>query len=278
MTNPTYRLVSTEQVSWAPEPGVPGAFHKSLEEDPEILLRFIPPGWGLDDLGGKPMRHYHRTVAERSLQLHGDFPHWEYSGPKQVPGDMVIKRKGFFMDRPPRNVHGIETGPTSETGFISLYWCTGTGTGVNSPGDENVDIPFDGDLEAFGDDFTEVRYVQTQDMKWEPHPDVPGWKRKVLAPAEDREPVSLIFIPPDWQPSNVPLRGEPAPSRRWLYIVFGDLPIWYYAEPTSGIGEKLTLREGAYLAWPEGAALGWEKVARPEIGCVLLCVGRDFIP
>ncbi len=281
MDRADHELVQTGELPWEPDPGIPGFLRKLLNTDPasgaQTQIWFIPPGWGIDNLDGKPMRHYHRTVTERSLQLHGDFPHWEYSGPNQRVGDCVVKRKGFFMDRPPRCVHGLERGPSSQTGVMTIYWSTGGGTGVGSGGDENVAVPFKGDLEAFGNDYTQVRFVDTAAMRWAPHPAVAGWKHKELAPASTtREAVSLIFIPPGWRPDELPLRGPPGTARRWLYTVSGDTTLSIFAG-TAPKAETVNLREGSYLAIPAGSAMGWSGSPESEIGVILLCVGHEIL-
>jgi hypothetical protein len=273
------RQIDTSDIPWKPEPDIPGMLYKPLRTDPdtggEVLARFIPPGWGIAALGEKPMRHYHRTVSERSLQVHGDFPHWEYRDAHHVPGECVVKRKGWFMDRPPRCIHGIEDGPVSQVGAISFYWSSGGGTGVESGGRENVEVKFSGDLDAYGDDFTQVRYVDTLRLSWQSHPNIAGWKWKLLTEPDVQDPVALHLVPPGWRPDSGAIYGPGADMARWLYVVQGEGDAWVRGEKDL---HKIRVKEGTFLELGAGETLGWEGSMESATGYVILCAMAGVLP
>lgn len=124
-----YRIVDTNTIEWVPEINLKGFLRRLLHEDPDTganthILQ-TPPGWGAHSMSGKPMRHIHRTVRERSLVLEGEQAHWEYDHPRQVEGRFGMDQKWSFQNRPPRCLHGLKPGPTSKTGSKVLFWDTG---------------------------------------------------------------------------------------------------------------------------------------------------------
>ena len=61
---------------------------------------------------------------------------------------MVLFREGFFMERRPGSIHGLEPGPTSATGCVLLMWRDGVGNwlGERQAAHETSDVPYgDGD-------------------------------------------------------------------------------------------------------------------------------------
>jgi hypothetical protein len=96
---------------------------------------------GLSDL---PHRHYHRTVREYGFTISGELPHWEYENAEQEDGELVVFREGYYMDRAPGSLHGLEPGPTSAVGCVVLMWRTGRGTWVDEPtfDEETVEVPY----------------------------------------------------------------------------------------------------------------------------------------
>lgn len=110
--------------------------------DPASYLVFAPPGapaW-LDI----PHREYHKTVREQVFVLSGEMFTWEYASADQKSGDLVVMKQGFFMDRQPGSIHGVEEGPASSVGHLILYWRSGSGTwpGEDRYHEETVEVPF----------------------------------------------------------------------------------------------------------------------------------------
>jgi quercetin dioxygenase-like cupin family protein len=283
MTTASYELIDTQELPWEVDPDVPGFFRRVLyldtDTDAEAKQWYLPPGWGSDVHDHFPHRHYHATVTERAFVFSGDLPHWEYDdGPTQTKGEMVLFRRGWFMDRPPRSIHGIDAAPVSQTGCHLIYWNTGGGCGIRSPlaTAETLDVPFEGDLEALGDDFTAARVFDTQGVAWENHPTMTGWKRKVLAEAGHGATRDVILhLPPDWKSDSLPLKGKPAPHRSWLYVLGGDLTLTVF--PDRGKAETVSVHEGSYLAWEPGTSLGWTERPKSDIGCTILCIGNELV-
>src|SRR5579871_4952623 len=136
-------LLDTREMPWEGCPGIPGGRQKVLSRDdagePSVQLTWIPAGLEL----GEPERHFHRTVHERGLVLFGELPMREYRSPEDDRGRPVLFRQGFYMDRAPGSVHGIDPERSSSVGFVMLEWRTGPGTYLAEPraADETVVLP-----------------------------------------------------------------------------------------------------------------------------------------
>lgn len=281
----TYRVIDTSTVEWVPEINLKGFLRRLLYEDPETgsstHIWQIPPGWGVHSMSGKPGRHIHRTVRERSLILEGEQPRWEYYHPRQTEGTFGMDRKWSFQDRPPRCLHGLEPGPTSKTGSRILFWDTGVSRDRKVWGEEEeketLVIPFEGDLEKYGDEFAPGTHTDVNTIPWERHPAVKGWKRRVLAErASDAPPVFMVHVPTDWDAGDQEVRLAVAAPRRWLYVINGDLPLTVYADKSDSAGETVQLREGFYLEFFGPASIGFRKGQSPEIGATVLCMGHEM--
>ena len=139
-------FLDTREMEWEDFPGKAGAKMKVLSRfengEPSVFLVWTPPGLG----SGDAHRHYHRTVHEFHFFLEGDFPIWEYDSPDQAEGQHIVIKPGFYLERRPGEdgIHGMEGGPTSETGCLMLQWRTGTGNWTEEADyhEESVDVPY----------------------------------------------------------------------------------------------------------------------------------------
>ena len=142
---PDLTILDTREMEWEEFAGLKGARIKVLSRDeegePSVFLVWLPPGRLISDL---PHRHYHRTIREYGFTLAGELPHWEYENAEQREGDLVVFQEGYYMDRAPGSLHGLEPGPTSPIGCVVLMWRTGRGTWVDEPafGEETVEVPY----------------------------------------------------------------------------------------------------------------------------------------
>ena len=268
----------TDSMAWEPDPGIPGFLAKYMFLDDKTgqftNIHYVPPGWGDEILKGKPYRHYHQSVYERSFCLFGDFPHWEFKEPADTAGEQVTFGAGTFMDRPPLTIHGLLPQPKSQTGATTLSWNTGGGTSVDDPRakDETFPVPFN-DFHGSNLKFTSPRIFPTSEVAWQQHPTIHGWKIKRLCErnAFAQEAV-LVSIPPDWlteNPRALPSDGE----RRWVFVMSGDLAV---AMTDNDATTELLLGERDYLDWfaPSVATLGGSRVTSG--GAVILCVGHNL--
>src|SRR5262245_35231300 len=93
---------------WQELEGIAGGKQKVLARDdqgePSVQITWIPPGPG----GADPERHFHRTVHEWGYVLFGELPMREYTSADAERGRPVVFRAGYFMDRRPGSVHGID--------------------------------------------------------------------------------------------------------------------------------------------------------------------------
>ena len=272
-------FIDTNAVPWEHNPGIPGFKRRLLFRDDalgaEIRMDYVPPDvvpGGLE----LPHRHYHRTVTERAYTLSGDFPHWEFSSIEDHDGELIVFRRHLFMDRPPKSIHGLLAEPISQTGAVILYWNTGPGTGVAEPDAprETVTLPFDESAEKLRTDFADARIFDSSEVAWREHPSAAGWKLKPLAEAvENSGAVSLAHVPADWTGALEPVTAQGNGPSPWLFVVAGDLRL-HLAE--NGARRELALREGAFLLWRSGAALGVPSASASDGGCTVLCVGHDL--
>ena len=76
--------------------------------------------------------------------LEGEFPIWEYESPEDSDGELVILKGGYYLERLPGSIHGIEAEPTSPVGSMVLIWRTDTGNFVNEPNakEESIEVPY----------------------------------------------------------------------------------------------------------------------------------------
>ena len=137
--------LDTREMEWEEFPGLSGARMKVLSRfesgEPSVFLVWNPPGRLLDDL---PHRHYHSTVHEFHFFLEGEFPIWEYESPEDGDGELVMLKGGYYLERLPGSIHGIEAEPTSPVGSMVLIWRTATGNFVDEPNakEESIEVPY----------------------------------------------------------------------------------------------------------------------------------------
>jgi len=235
----TLSVVDFDARRWEANPGIPGARMKALasHEDGwiEVLLNWLPP-----DLGGGPHRHRHRSVRERGLVIEGELPMAEFVAGEAGPGVAVLFRAGFYMDRAPGCLHGLDPSRRSRSGFTILEWRDGPGTYLMEDHAADESIVEDAPREARAlepdprpgvvierDDLTllDVFALPWADSKLEP-----GVRVQILTPGE----VAIAYAPPDTQ-------LEAAGSRRG-YVLAGSVAL--AAGVTAGPGSFVQYRQG----------------------------------
>ena len=149
---PDLTLLDTRALEWIePPPGEmfhgTGAKFRALSRHPDGWVRvyqvYVPPGTKGIGHGGKPDRHYHRTVHEWGYVLFGELALIEYDGLDDLVGQTVVYREGFFFDRSPGSVFGLHPELVSPTGVMIIEWRTGPGSSAQEAGSEHetVSIP-----------------------------------------------------------------------------------------------------------------------------------------
>ncbi len=283
MESSSHIFHKTQEMDWQDDPGIPGFKEKMLFEDKEqksaVRLWYVPPGFGEDVHHGRPHRHYHKSVIERSYTLYGDFPHWEFSSVDDLEGELVIFRPGLVMDRPTGSLHGLLPEPTSLTGAVLIYWNSGPGTSILEPtyDAESIDVPFEPSAKVELNRFNPARLFMADDVPWQIHPSVPGWKYKPLADASHGSAaVSLVHVPTDWVPEKIELVENGADDASWLFVIHGDLR-FVLDDAAGGATEELQLTEGCFLRWQKPWKPYFDQKAASDIGCVTLCVGAPIV-
>ncbi len=275
MAQASYKHVRSHNLDWVDDPDIPGFRQKMLSFNDVtkavVRLWFIPPNWGEDVFGGKPDRHYHKSVVERGFHLYGDFPHWEFNSVEDFKGDLHVFKRGIFMNRPPGSLHGLLPEPRSQAGAVILYWVTGPGASIKDPEfvNETVNVPFDKDAKVEVNAFTPCSITQTEDLDWQPHPDEPDWKIKSFAEAAyGADSVNLVHIPTDWQPEEIGAFDITADSDQpWLFVVNGDLNVTF--------GDTdIKLVQDDFLMWSADSPLLLPEDSLSDVGCIVLCSGH----
>jgi len=147
--SPLAYILDTREMPWEDyDPQRPGTRKRKVLARNEageatVILYWIPAGPLMEQL---PFRTYHKTVQEYYFVLSGELPHWEYASPDdgEAEGKMVVFKPGYFLERKPGSIHGVQAGPVPEIGCLLLHWRNGIG---NEPDDPNFDtesavVPF----------------------------------------------------------------------------------------------------------------------------------------
>ena len=284
------RWLDTRQLEWEPMPGLPGLAQKVLVRDaagePSVTMNYLPAGPILGDL---PYRHLHRTVREFLLIVEGEYSGWEYESPEQAHGNLLWKRRDFFMVREPGSIHGVEAGPTSSTGAVIVNWRQG-GPGVwigeHNYDQESATVPY-GDGAGFvptADAPHEagaacvrnrggVTWIDTRLMEWEPMPGLgaAGFRRKVLWRDAEGEPsVTLAYIPPGGLSHDGKRHRHYHPNvREFVYVLAGEYPGTEYSSPEDP-GTEVRKRAGAFMVRDTMSLHGVEPGQSTPTGAIIL--------
>jgi uncharacterized cupin superfamily protein len=284
-------LVDSRAMPWEDWDGMPGSriktFVRGPAGEPLIYLTWSPPRTG----GGEPHRHFHRTVREYHYVLDGEVPIWEYDSSDQQHGDFLLFRAGYYMDRAPGSLHGIEPVFASAVGRTMLCWRDRSGTYIGEADfdQETETVSYRGGwqpLEARetpperDDGLVRERggltLLDTRAMPWEPFRGIPGGgSQKVLARDERGEPAVFLTWSP---PGEIP--GLALPHRHFhrsvtenVFVLAGEFPHWEYPDPGSREGEIAVFRAGWFMQRRPGAAglHGLEPGRSSATGRLLLC-------
>lgn len=282
---PDLRRLDTREMPWQEFAGLEGTKIKVLARDrsgnPLVFVQWIPPG-GFPSVS-LPHRHYHRSVREFAYVLDGELPHWEYAS-ADAPGEIVRFREGFFMDRRPGSIHGLEPGPASAVGCTLLMWRDGTGTMVDEPDfdEQTVDVPYPGGAAlpaaaavALADgvvlDRPDVTILDTREMPWTDFAGLDGARVKMLSRDAAGNGVTWLI----WLPGELPSVGRPhrhyhRTIREFSFMVAGELPHWEYRNAAQQQGDLVVVREGYFMERLPGSVHGLEEGPSSPVGCVLL--------
>lgn len=268
------RLLDTRELPWEPHMGIPGGLQKTLSRAADgtslVQITWIPPGLSA---GGAPERHFHRTVHERGLVLFGDLPMREYLSEDDVHGRPVLFREGFFMDRRPGSVHGVDPHLTSQTGFVMLEWRTGPGTFLWEDGAERETQLLeaspdasDGPLAPEGAppwvvvDSGGLTLLDTRAMPWEPLGGIPGASMKPLTRHADGWTETVILhLPPFPAPGGEPHRHFHRTALERGYVLAGELAMREFASVADDRGVRVRFHQHCYMDRAPGSVHGIDE-------------------
>jgi hypothetical protein len=115
-------ILRTRRMPWQrSEVGLQKPLSFDSEGHPTVILRWVPPG--RYPTGRLPHRVFHK-YHEFTYIVAGDLNQWRYDGPEDEEGELVVFRKGYFMDRQPGGIHGPGVDEHSVTGCTFLIWRT----------------------------------------------------------------------------------------------------------------------------------------------------------
>lgn len=280
------RLLDLRELPWEPHMGIPGGLQKTLSRAPagwsQVQVTWIPPGL---TAGDRPERHFHRTVHERGLVLFGDLPMREYLSEDDVTGRPVIFREGFFMDRRPGSVHGIDPHLTSQAGFMMLEWRSGPGTFLWEDGADQETtvleasaVASDGPLAPAGSppwvvaDSGKLTLLDTRAMPWEPLAGIPGASVKPLTRhADGWTDTVILFIPPlPADPAAEPHGHLHRTVHEHGYVLGGELPMREYASADDDVGVRVRFHQHCYMDRAPGSVHGLDTTRASVDGFTFL--------
>jgi hypothetical protein len=302
VNRPDLTILDTREMVWEENSSRLGSSHsrvhggrKVLDRDehgePAVMLNHMPAGFTVPDL---PYRHYHSTVHEFAFFLGGESWVWEYEDAEQQNGQFVIKRAGYFMDRSPGSIQGLEPGPTTPVGAHILVWRTGSGTEMGerdfetetihvsySPGWEpkldvvDVSTSQQGRETVIGR--SDLTVLDTRAMQWE---SVAGWgdipglqgvKRKVLTRDEQGLPsVFLSYLPAGFSVPDLPFRHYHSTVHEYAFFLEGELPQWEYENAEQQRGDLVTYKPGYFMHRRPGSIHGFEPGPTTPVGALML--------
>ena len=222
-------MVDTTEQPWQPNGGIPGGRMKVLARHEDgwesALLNWLPPDLG----GGDPHRHYHRSVRERGLVFDGELPMVEFEQGAPGPGEAVLFRAGFYMDRGPGCLHGLDPERMSASGFTILEWREGPGTYLMEEAAAGESVVEGAPSETrpltlagrpgVVIERDDLRLLDTHALPWEASGPEPGVRLQALTPGE----VAIAYAPPSTRVAltDAGLGGDP-PS---AYVLGGSLEL-----------------------------------------------------
>jgi len=284
VTRPDLTLLDTRDMPWEPMPGIPGAMQKvlsrDLDGDPRVQITWMPPGLRHDE----PSRHYHRTVHERGFALFGELPMREYASVEDERGRPVLFRAGYYMDRLPGSVHGIDPDASSSVGFMMLDWRTGSGTYLReeSAAQETALLPASREIDDATPlhpedapagtvvDSGKLRLLDTRAMAWEPMPGIRGARWKVLSRDDAGEAaVSIIWMAPR-EPGGGHERHYHRTVHERGFCLGGELPMREFASVEDDLGERVRFHEGVYMDRRPGSVHGVDATRGTATGFTFL--------
>ena len=116
-------VLDTRAMTWGPHPRLAGARIKVLSRDVKgqatVALTWLPPE-GMHAPASTPAYHAFREFC---FVLEGELRLREFEDATDSAGELLIARKGCYLDRIPGSIHCVDAEP-SATGCVLLGWRT----------------------------------------------------------------------------------------------------------------------------------------------------------
>jgi hypothetical protein len=272
----TISWTDTREMPWGAFSGLEVGRVKKLYNDPDgnpiVMMVWLPPG----DLGVPiPHRHYHATVYEHAFHLGGDLPHAEWAE-KNADHEVVVFREGYFLDRKPGSIHGLDA-LYSDAGCTIILWRNGLGNWLDEPNaaEETLEVPFErefhgltydqrtiNDRDGIVIDRPDARILDTRELPWRPLGDVPGARVRELAfDGAGNATARMVYFPPG--DAALPGLATRAEEHESALVLDGELAVKE--------GDRTFLaKRGWYMDRPAGAPEGLVPAGPSEVGATVL--------
>jgi hypothetical protein len=257
--NGTVRWIDTRAMDWMPS-SARGRLQKVLARnavgEPTVYLEFIPPG------PLEPFRQYHKTVRQFAYVLGGDLPFVEYPSPDADHGELVVAKQGWFLERRPRSVYGVESGMSAVAGSTILHVRDGSGTWEedSSFSSETVqlapaEVPGETFRAAAGADGVVLdragaRWLVTSEVPWVPYfiGETRHHRKPLCLTDEGRETVFFHYLPPHFPlPDGLPYRHYHSTVGEFGFVLDGELPSTEYASAADLKGTALVKKRDWFM-------------------------------
>ncbi|MBM3503838.1 MAG: hypothetical protein FJX65_08180 [Alphaproteobacteria bacterium] len=258
----------------------PGARQQVLWRDAQtgatVAMNYGPAGFSpahaklLDEHGTH--RHYHATVNERHYAMGGDYPIWHWAAPESEP-TLTLMRRHMYVENPPRTLHGSQPHRRPQIATQMLVWNTGGGTSIFAADAKHETHEFPpGTRAPDNGPWARPRIVAVDLQSWRQHPTLLGAKIRAVAPTDGDQPAVMVVSVPPESIAPASLKPVPGASRRWLFLLSGDLRLRL---TTPAAVEDIVAHEGHFVHWADAALTPGPGMVS-EGGAVVLCVGHDL--
>jgi hypothetical protein len=281
---PDLKLVDTREMPWEDHEGIPQAKQKVLAWDdeghPAVQFTWMNPGRDK----APPKRHYHSTVHEHGFALFGELPMREYESLEDERGRPVLFKRGYYMDRLPGSIHGIDPDLSPDIGFVMLDWRDGPGTYLQEEAAkrESVLLSASREIDTVNPlfpagsppetvvDSGKLRLLDTRAMAWEPMPTLPGAQWKVLSRDDAGEAeVFMIWVGPRPTGGAAQRQYHKTVLERG-FCVDGELAMREFNGVDDEVGERVLYKQGLFMDRSPGSGYGVDVSRQNTVGFTFL--------
>lgn len=292
IARPDLTILDTRQMEWERHPYVSDTVMKALsvDDDGDSFVTVLNYPEADPRAAAQRQKIFHATAREFIYVTSGRmFPHWEYE-----PDQLVTFEEGFYLDREPRTPHGSDAA-ASPVRVEVLAWHIDRGDFVSqqrarvetvelsekAPADTGTHQIEASSSSGLGSgphvivDRPGVRVLDTRALQWQPSPEAPGARQRVLSRDADGLPTVLeVWYPPGRLCGRTtPWRGFHQ-FREFRFVLDGEWRQQQWGRVDDSPAE-VTLKRGYYVDRRPGTAYGFDPETCSEVGCRMLLWRSD---